>query len=415
MDLRIERLEQGDAVDLVVAGRLDAETSAELERAVSEELRRGLHAIRIDLDAVTFLSSAGIRGLFETHRTAQAAGAACVISRASPTVRKVLDLTRLTPILMGTGEPGRGTGRPPAAAVEELRIGAVRLVALERPTTSVGGERIGSAAEAFAGRGPADARRRLDRDAFALGIGAIADDAAAAERAGELAVACGTAFHRPPHPHAAVDYMVPSGDLLASVDVVLGLAWRGLPSGRTGFEPADDEAAVSLDELATRLLDVSAAEAIALVVAGEVRGLVGAELIRPLAAASADDSPQAGTRDVAARWLSFSREPVFPRHTALVVGVACRPAAAALDGFVRPLPGCEARGHFHAVVFPYRPLRRGPADLAATVSDLARSIPVALVHLLSDPQPVLGSGRSELVRGAAWFAPLDLASGGARR
>jgi hypothetical protein len=30
------------------------------------------------------------------------------------------------------------------------------------------------------------------------------------------------------------------------------------------------------------------------------------------------------------------------------------------------------------------------------------------MHLLGDPQPVLGSGQSEFVRGCCWFAPLSV-------
>jgi hypothetical protein len=28
------------------------------------------------------------------------------------------------------------------------------------------------------------------------------------------------------------------------------------------------------------------------------------------------------------------------------------------------------------------------------------------MHLVADPQPILGSGESEFVRGGCWFAPL---------
>jgi hypothetical protein len=64
-------------------------------------------------------------------------------------------------------------------------------------------------------------------------------------------------------------------------------------------------------------------------------------------------------------------------------------------------------------VFPHRPLKRTAADLAAVVADLAASEPVAVVHLMADDRPVLGSGLSELVRGRCWFAPLALAGGDA--
>jgi len=44
------------------------------------------------------------------------------------------------------------------------------------------------------------------------------------------------------------------------------------------------------------------------------------------------------------------------------------------------------------------------------VADVAASRPIAVLHLLTDPQPVLGSGVSQFVRGAVWFAPLRVAS-----
>jgi anti-anti-sigma factor len=412
MDLRIETVESGATVDLVATGRIDAETAADLAAAVAEELRRGRHDIRLDLQGVAFLSSAGIRGLFEAQRAARTAGATCFVSRASDPVRRVLDLTRLTPLLMGeAGSAGRSPGAA-ATATEEVCLRSLRLAPLTRPTASVTGGLLGSADLVFDGR-RVGLRTRIERDGFALGLAALAAGEPGADRAGELVAACGAVFHRPPHPHATTDFTIPTGDLTAEIDVVLGLTWRGIPSGRAGFEPADDASTVPLGELALGLLDVSAAPAIALVVIADVAGLVGAELIRPLTDASPADSPRSGTRDIAARWISFSREPVYPRHTALLVGVACRgDAPPALAAFVRPLGAEGVSGHVHAAVFPGRPLGRTASDLDVVVTDLAGSSPDSVLHLLIDPQPALGSGRPELIRGTAWFAPLDLSSAG---
>lgn len=408
MDLSIIRHPRPDGVELVLTGRLDSETTDDLRRAVDEELRRGLHAIRLDLSAVGFLSSAAIRGLFETQRAAKAAGGTCLVSEASPVVRKVLDLTRLTPLLMGTAD-----ARPsaiPATAPADVTVGPVRLVGLERPATAaLRGELIGSPADAFAGRATRDSRRRLPRHSFAIGLGALADEGPLPRRAGELAALDGVVYQRPAHQHAAVDFVAAAGDLVAEADILAGLVWQGVPSGRAGFEPATDEPAVAVDDVLAGLLQAAESDAIAFVLVGEVQGLVGAELIRPLAEAAAGDSPLAGTRGTAARWLSFSREPVFARHTAAIVGVCCGGRGGRLEAFVRPIPGHDASAHAHAVVFPYRPLRRAAVDLAATVADLAGSEPLAVMHLMADPQPVLGSGRSELVRGCGWFAPLHVA------
>jgi hypothetical protein len=207
-----------------------------------------------------------------------------------------------------------------------------------------------------------------------------------------------------------VDYSLAEGSLVPDVQLASGLIWEGLPSGRAGFVPADEEPAVQLDELATAVLEQSKADCVAMVIVAEVHGLVGVELIRPLGEATADDHPQTSDPAVAARWLSFSREPVHARHTALIVGVVTRGMPTGpLAEFVRPLGVNGPMGHAHAAIFPLRPLKRGPVDLTTTVDDLAASTPLAVMHLLGDPQPVLGSGQSELVRGCCWFAPLSVA------
>ncbi|RLS78020.1 MAG: anti-sigma factor antagonist [Planctomycetota bacterium] len=412
MDIGIERLQHDDGVTLAVRGRLDAECADELRHAAEEELRHGFHAITLDLDGVTFLSSAGIRVLFEAQRAVKAAGGSCFIGTASEPVRKVLDLTRLTPILMASAQAAQAgphtATAPPRPA--DIRVGDVLLVGLEPcGSAALPGTLLGSAA-AVDGDVPPAVARPLPRHVFAIGLGALAGGGPLADQAGELLAAGGAVFHRPPQPFAAVDYLLGSGDLVPEVQFASGLLWHGLPAGRAGFEPATEDAAVRLDDLAGALLDRGRCDTIAFVVVAEVHGLVGAELIRALAAATPADRPRAATREVAARWLEFSREPVHARHTAIVVGVATRgPATGALSGFVRPLGRGGVLGHAHAAVFPHRSLKRGAIDLAATLADVTAAEPLAVMHLLGDPQPVLGSGQSEFVRGACWFGPLTIA------
>jgi anti-sigma B factor antagonist len=123
MDITIARRETPEAVVLSVSGRLDAEHVGELARVVDEELRRGHHAIALDLSDCGFLSSAGIRVLFEIHRSAQGLGGQCLIRVASEPIRKVLELTRLAPILMESAAartaPGPTAAQPPSSAVSE--------------------------------------------------------------------------------------------------------------------------------------------------------------------------------------------------------------------------------------------------------------------------------------------------------
>jgi anti-anti-sigma factor len=411
----------GDRVELVASGRIDSETATELEAAVDEQLRLGRHTIRLDLGEVGFLSSAGIRSLFNVHRAAKGAGGSCLVSRSSEPIHRVLTLSRLAPLLMEPGAidrlaplpvPAAGPAAardaaPPAAApLRTEQVGEVILVGFDGSAAApLAGVIVGTAAWT-SGMGTIDETpRNVPREAFGIGIGALADDGPAVTSGGELLAACGSVFVRPPRPFGVPDSLVGSGDLVPSIRVATGLFWEGTPRGHTGFEGAG-AAPVALDTLLGILLERAGAEAIAVLMVAEVLGLVGAELIRPIAEATADDHPAAGRAEVAARWLSFSREPCHAGRTALVVGIATRGARGALADFVRPFGTVNA--HLHATVFPPRPIRRGVTDPETIVSGLGGMSPLAVMHLLADPAPVLGSGRPELVRGACWFAPLEV-------
>jgi len=409
MNIAIDRVPRGEGMELVVRGRLDAECADELRHAVVTEVRRGSHAITLDLKDVGFLSSAGIRVLFEMQREARQAGGDCLITSVSEPVRKVLSLTRLDRVLMAAAPQDGATTLPPSAA-RDIEMNGLRLVGFQPPAGAITVVRHGND-RALTGDAAETVRVRLPAHAFAIGLAAVADEAPAAGAAGELVAAGGAVYHRPPRPFAAVDYVLGAGALVAEADVVTGLSWHGYPGGRAGFEPSGEAAAVAIDDLTASLLEAAGCDALAVVIAGEVQGLVAAELIRPLAEATPLDHPLAGSRETTARWICFSREPVQAGRTALVVGVVCRGTTPPpVEGLASLGPG-GARGHLHAVVFPHRPLKRAAGDLAAVIADLTASEPLAVVHLAADDRPVLGGGRSELVRGCCWFAPLAPAGG----
>lgn len=392
-----------------VACRLDAEGTDMLVREIERLLRAGDHVVRLDLDAVTFISSAGIGALLEAHKKLRASGGRLEVVTASPQVLGVFRLTRLDTLI----GPKPAAVAPPVAAppAAEREVGPVRLVALTAPAGKAAVPRV-------AARGGTPRVMELSSASFALGLGTpdVADPRPL-DHAGEVVAAAGCLFHRPPAADPRIDWVVPHAAQPVCLALAEGIAWDAAPAGSAGFEAARADGTVSLDDLARALLAACNAAATAFVAVGEIHGLVGVELVRPLAAATADDHPRAGSAAVAARWLSFSREPVHARRTALVVGVAAAtvPADAALAAAVRPLdPAGDPAlvGHAHAAVFAFRPVRREPGDLAPLVASLASAPPLAVMHLLADPAPLVGSGKSEFVRGAAWFWPLD-AGGGA--
>lgn len=405
----------GGAVVRVMT-RLDAEGAEPLAQEVDRLLRAGLHVVQLDLAAVTFISSAGIGALGAAHRKLRSAGGRLEVVAASAQVATVLKLTRLD-TLIGPGAPATAAASAAASApATERTVGTVRLVALRPPAGPATAARV---AAHGAAHGTAATPVSLTPATFALGLGTPdAADPRPLAHAGEIVAAAGCLFHRPPATDPRIDWVMPQAGLAPRLALVEGLAWEGVPSGSAGFEPATPDATVALDDLARALVAAADAPAVCFVAVGEIHGLVGAELVRPLAEAAAADHPRAGTAAVASRWLSFSREPVHARRTAIVVGVAATamPTGAALAAALRPLdPSGDRRlvGHVHAAVFAYRPVGREPGDLGQLVTSLAAAPPLGVMHLLSDPTPLVGRGKSEFVRGAAWFAPLAAAAGGA--
>ena len=109
-------------------------------------------------------------------------------------------------------------------------------------------------------------------------------------------------------------------------------------------------------------------------------------------------------------WLSFTTEPTNERNLALIVGFAEREPPLETAAFLHRIgQGTNAQGHFHAAVFPYRPLPKGNVNLQKTITSLLGTESAQTVmHLLADDREFEGVGQTELIRGACWVGPLRI-------
>lgn len=78
-----------------LAGRLDMETTAADLPVLQAALAANPVGLVIDMGAVTFLSSAGLRMLITVHQAAENAGKKLAITRVSPLVRRTFGASRL--------------------------------------------------------------------------------------------------------------------------------------------------------------------------------------------------------------------------------------------------------------------------------------------------------------------------------
>ena len=404
--VEIAERRSGGVVELVVAGRVDAHWSGHLARAVEAAIRDGAHQLRLDLEQVRYLSSAGIRVFLTFHQQLDRIGGSFWLVNPSPPVREVLEMAGLLAVLL---EGGRAASRPAEAAVAPLeRYGA---------SFEVHELAAGSELECLAYGDP----ERVERGAFAavdcrvatfpdgafgLGVGALGSDFEDCRpRFGELVAAGGAAVYLPGDGTHTPDFLVSPGPVGPEVRLLYGLRCQGSFRTQLRFETRPHGEAIGLAGLVSACLDLAQIDAAGIVMVGEPSGLVGASLRRS-PALEAPARSRLALPEVR-EWFSFTAEPVFRQGLALVVGVAAREPGAALAPWLRPLAPGGPEGHFHAAAFSYRPLPRGRIELRETVASLLESaILKGVLHLLHDPRERIGAGESEFVRGVCWVAPI---------
>ena len=91
--MSIEKNVMGEDHELVVQGRVDGALANALEVEVLGAMRGGAKNIYINFATASFLCSAAIRVVMQYHRQMKAQGKRLLISRVSPEVDSILEMT----------------------------------------------------------------------------------------------------------------------------------------------------------------------------------------------------------------------------------------------------------------------------------------------------------------------------------
>jgi len=86
-----ERLADG-ILCVTVEGRLDAVTVPGFEQTLQRRLAEGQYRIIVDLGAVSYISSSGLRALLTMRRQARSRGGEVMLCRLHPRVHEILEM-----------------------------------------------------------------------------------------------------------------------------------------------------------------------------------------------------------------------------------------------------------------------------------------------------------------------------------
>lgn len=97
--MTITRDDSGAATVFLLDGRLDTGSSPQLEAQLKEFFLQGQFDFKLDMQKITYLSSAGLRVLLGAQKKVNATGGSMVILGAAQSIKEIFDVTGFSGIL----------------------------------------------------------------------------------------------------------------------------------------------------------------------------------------------------------------------------------------------------------------------------------------------------------------------------
>jgi len=410
-------------LELQLKGRFDANWADHVAKAIETAIRAGQHHIDLDLAQVNYISSAGLRILVKYFKQLNSVNGALRVVQATDFVLSTLQISGFADRLVAPQSSPRreeaevtgGVPSPPSHGgghtAQRWERNGVTFESHELPGGHALDCQLHGRPEKFSSGQLTDAenkRVRFDADVFGVGLGAFGSGPEDARgRFGEFLAAAGAAVTQPTDGSSVPDFQVTEAQFVPEVNLLYGLTASGGFARLLRFEAGQSERRViALSDLVEAALENLQAAAAGFVILAESASVVGATLRQsPMLAASQTPWSFPGVRD----WLSFTTERGDERNVLFIVGFAEREPGSESAAFLRRVgPGTSAQGHFHAAVFPYRPLPKGNLGLKESVTNLLGTESAqTVVHLLADEREFEGVGQTDLMRGACWVGPLN--------
>ncbi|HPR33977.1 MAG TPA: STAS domain-containing protein [Prolixibacteraceae bacterium] len=406
-NLEISHQLEGTELVFRCKGRLDANQTVHLNDAIGKMVREGYYTIALDMSAIEYISSAGIRALVTQYKNLKAVNGQFYLSSVSDNVRQVLNMVGMLGMLTQRPQPDPKSGvqeEKPVHAAARSGFGFTSTLLSETAETRVSfyGEPTLVRESSYT----AEHSRILSsgKNHFAFGLGAIGEGfSECRERFGEYLMLGKNVAYLPADGTKKPDYMVSSGQLVASLIELYGIHFEGNFSHLLRFEAEKPRATRTLGDLVLSISRLTGFEQFALVMLAESGGLVGTSLNRsPVGGKKIFSYPE--IKDA----VNFTVEPAHNRMLTLSAGYFTLRPGEKDAAFVKKITADgSVNGHIHTAVFPYIPLKKTAIDLEETIDYLMNDSELTdILHLAPDTREIVGLGESLFVQGFCWVAPV---------
>ncbi|MDD2612857.1 MAG: STAS domain-containing protein [Bacteroidales bacterium] len=405
-NLEINKEIKDDEVILKCNGRLDANRTGYLNDYIDSLVREGQYRIALDMAGVEYLSSAGIRLLVTQHKNLKSVNGHFYLSVMSDNVRTILQMVGMADMLSQspTQSKKEDVKQEPQDKLDTQGFHFNLTTLSPDGTTDLG--IYGQPELTFDSGFKSENARRFQsgENHFSIGLGAIGESFdECKDRFGEYVVLGKDMAYLPADGSRKPDYIVGSGQLVATLTELYGLHFEGNFSHLVRFVPENPINTIGFSQLAESFQKLTKLPQMAIVMVAESGGLIGTSLN-----ASPVEGKKIFTYPEIKETVNFTTEPAHYKMLTISVGYVSFEKEGAAEPFLRPmLPDSPLTGHIHTAVFPYIPLKKTEIDLYETIERLFETSElIDIIHILNDTRDAVGLGESQFVQGFCWIAPV---------
>lgn len=328
---------------LQLTGRLDTLGARKLDETIRQLPQQSPLLLVLDMEHVSFLSSAGIRILIKYYKQCRETQGDLTLIQVPRQAEGVLKMVGLEQLVLGPEKPGSNPVYESELQNQRFRCRQLhqetaRLICREQPA---GEPPLLHPYDLLIGRD------RRQEEFIALGNTLIA------------------------------------GQITGSPDFLYTLGVHGLPTHQLQFE-TENNRTTGFSVFIASLFQLCEAECAGIVILTRSCGLTGITV--------QDGLPQ------------FTARPDYTGYATVIAGLAHRKNDPVLSAYTRPLnTSGSLSGHFHAAVYPHPPRFGQETGLPeALQSFTGNTQPLKIFHLLDDNRPLTGNGENRISQGQAW-------------
>ena len=394
-----------DETIIKLSGRLDAAWSSSVDKILQDTIYAGSHKIALDLEQVSYISSAGIRVLVILIKNLKGLGGSFRLINASPEVTEVLNLVGFTQLLstLKSSNPIKHTQTKSHPDVQQIIItdNEFTVYTLDNNANQIG-HVIGDSS--LVSNKLEMTILPVNQDSWIIGQGCLGSHNYEKNSGGELLAVSGLAIALPGDAEQA-DWIKKEQELTPQVGLFHGLSVNGKFRHLIRFGENAGSLSLKMSELASAALTICDSDTVSWVALAETAHLIGA-----VAQISPEQYPDdffafPSIRDR----LLFTAEPAYANETCLIIGIVSKNPSYPLSSQLRPLAtDSDLYIHAHAGIVPFIPIKKGYIDLPESLDKFMNAQTIrGVLHLLNDDRDGVGVGESYLRRGALWCAPVS--------